>query len=127
MKICCTCKLEKTIQCFSKKGKGLQSQCKQCRKTYFAKHYAENKDYYIKRAKQQDLDIMNWYKELKSKLKCDRCDETHIACLEFHHTNPDEKEMTVSAALRYSKQRAILEMAKCIVLCANCHRKEHYT
>ena len=61
------------------------------------------------------------------KVQCVRCGETHIACLDFHHRNPDEKDFLVSIAVsKYPLDRIKEEVAKCDVLCANCHRKLHY-
>lgn len=51
-----------------------------------------------------------------------------MACLEFHHKDPSKKEVTLSRAVNngWSIERMEKEIAKCVVLCANCHRKLHY-
>lgn len=70
-----------------------------------------------------------WWNEYKSHLKCIKCGENHPACLEFHHRNPEEKEMNISHYSRggwLSRRKLLEEVEKCDVLCANCHRKEHY-
>jgi hypothetical protein len=48
--------------------------------------------------------------------------------LEFHHREPKLKEIVVSKALDWgwSIERILNEIAKCDVLCANCHRKQHW-
>ncbi|WP_440006894.1 homing endonuclease associated repeat-containing protein [Halomicrococcus sp. SG-WS-1] len=58
---------------------------------------------------------------------CARCNETDPACLDFHHLNEDEKEMAVGKMVTYgySKSQLEEEIKKCLILCANCHRKEH--
>jgi hypothetical protein len=67
------------------------------------------------------------FKQIKSTLKCNRCPENHPACLEFHHTDPTIKEGNVGESIRkWSTKRLLAEIEKCEVLCANCHRKEHY-
>ena len=66
-----------------------------------------------------------YFKE-KLKLKCSKCGENHIACLEFHHLDPSKKESNISSLIKFSYQRIQKEMKKCIVLCSNCHRKEHW-
>lgn len=38
-----------------------------------------------------------WLNSIKSQLKCSICGEDRIWCLDFHHTNPSEKEGSVSA------------------------------
>jgi len=77
--------------------------------------------------KRWEIKKLEEYKLLKTTLKCNRCGETHIACLEFHHLDPTEKEGNIGhICRRYSTERLKREMEKCEVLCANCHRKEHY-
>ena len=68
-----------------------------------------------------------WVNALKASLKCARCSEDHPACLEFHHRDRGEKRATISLVIwRWSRKRIEAEIAKCDVLCANCHRKLHY-
>lgn len=71
---------------------------------------------------------VRWLREYKATLGCTRCSENFPACLDFHHTNPAEKESGVGAAVRagWSLKRIKAEVAKCIVLCKNCHAKEHW-
>ena len=65
------------------------------------------------------------FKKLKSSLKCNLCGETHLACLEFHHREASKKEKTVSRMVREASnfETILKEIAKCDILCANCHRK----
>lgn len=66
------------------------------------------------------------YIEEKLQLKCQECDENHIACLEFYHLDPKEKEENISKMVKYSLKRIEKEKNKCIILCSNCHRKLHW-
>jgi Fe-S-cluster-containing dehydrogenase component len=64
--------------------------------------------------------------DYKRCMACRVCREKEPACLDFHHTDPAEKDFTVSEALhKFSLKRIMAEISKCIVLCANCHRKYH--
>lgn len=94
------------------------------RRTWYAKNRAHAK----RRVMQRKKELRQWLDSLKEDLKCNRCDENHISCLEFHHKNPKKKEIAISLAPNYgwSKERILKEIKKCEVLCANCHRKEHY-
>ena len=56
---------------------------------------------------------------------CIRCGESDLACLDFHHRDPSEKEGHIGYIRRFSIERIKAEIAKCDVLCANCHRKHH--
>lgn len=68
-----------------------------------------------------------WFKEQKTTLACNRCAENHPACLQFHHKDPGEKTVNLGRAVArgWGPARILEEMAKCEILCANCHAKEH--
>jgi hypothetical protein len=89
--------------------------------------YARNKET-AKVSVHERRELMRaWYRSKKDVLSCVKCGEDHNATLEFHHTDPSEKEISVADAINrgWSIERIETEMAKCVVLCANCHRKEH--
>lgn len=65
-------------------------------------------------------------KNLKTATGCLKCGETDYRCLEYHHRDPATKERCVSAMLASSWKAVEKEMAKCDLLCANCHCKETY-
>lgn len=55
---------------------------------------------------------------------CVNCGETDPIVLEFDHINPEEKKSAVSSLIgRASEARILEEIRKCVVRCANCHRK----
>jgi methionyl-tRNA synthetase len=60
--------------------------------------------------------------------KCNNCGGmVHPAAFEFHHRDPAGKERDPSKMLNLSWERAKAELAKCDLVCANCHREIHYT
>ena len=63
-------------------------------------------------------------KKLKQKKTCKQCGNNDHRVLEFHHLS--DKEFNVGEGIKFSKERLLKEIAKCEVLCANCHAKEHY-
>ena len=68
-----------------------------------------------------------WINEYKASHPCKRCGESELCCLDFHHRDPSEKEIVIAVAIaRYSLERIQMEVAKCDVLCSNCHRKFHF-
>ena len=71
--------------------------------------------------------IKDWLCDYKSNLKCEQCSESCSACLDFHHKDPSQKEFGIclGAARAYSIERLKIEIAKCSVLCSNCHKREH--
>lgn len=68
-----------------------------------------------------------WFVEFRKTLKCNRCPENDWAVLDFHHSDPEEKDMEVSTMVSHawSKEKILKEISKCEVLCSNCHRKHH--
>jgi len=57
---------------------------------------------------------------------CVRCGESDLACLDFHHRdNGTTKDADIATMRRFGTKRLLAEIAKCDVLCANCHRKHH--
>lgn len=69
----------------------------------------------------------SWQRWLHSyKTKCSQCDETYPYCLDFHHIDPTTKVFNIGHARQHthSKEAIMLEMQKCVILCANCHRKK---
>lgn len=91
-----------------------------------AKAYLEkNKDKHKIWAKKSKEKRRNRFIEYKSTLSCEICGEDHIACIDFHHIDPSEKERNINklwACPNILKE----ELKKCIPLCANCHRKLHW-
>ena len=92
------------------------------------RHYRKNKQYYLDRNKKKREELLLWFNTLKGNLKCNRCPVDHVATLQFHHLDPGKKENTVSqmVANNNSIKKIKEEIAKCEVLCANCHAIEHW-
>lgn len=69
-----------------------------------------------------------WSYEYRDDRGCRRCSEDAPSCLQFHHPDPDEKSagvgQLISDGADESEVRA--EVDRCVVLCANCHRREHF-
>lgn len=59
--------------------------------------------------------------------KCEDCGyDEHIGSLEFHHLDPATKEFAISAYVaRLGTARLAAEVAKCVLVCASCHRLRH--
>ena len=94
---------------------------------YSATYYIKNKDKVRAAVKiRRAIGKARW-DMFKASLKCSKCGFNHPAALDFHHTNPEEKENIVSNLVSEGRFAAAMgEVQKCIVLCANCHRVHHY-
>lgn len=133
MKQCSRCKTNKNDIEFSFKNKDKnirQIVCKECHKTYVKDHYIKNKDSYLERANKSNSTYTIRNKEnlidfLKDK-KCIDCGEDDIRTLEFDHIDPVSKHRAVSELVvnSYSWKSILIEIEKCEIRCANCHRKK---
>lgn len=88
--------------------------------------YRDNPDKHkaIKRKYRQKLKA--WLRAYKAKHGCARCREADPVCLCFHHRDPAAKEFSLGRAeLLSGMARMKREVAKCDVLCMNCHAKIH--
>lgn len=66
-----------------------------------------------------------WLDELKVEMGCADCGyNLHPAALDFHHMG-DDKAANVSHLVLISREAALVEMQKCVLLCANCHKLRH--
>ena len=68
-----------------------------------------------------------WINDYKKKQKCCKCGINDYRVLEFHHKSGN-KEFSLGDVLRTGcgMNRIKKEVAKCICICANCHRIMHY-
>ena len=69
-----------------------------------------------------------YIQRIKHERGCMYCREDHPAALDFHHRDKEKKVASVSqmACAQRSFEALDEEIAKCDVVCANCHRKTHY-
>jgi hypothetical protein len=69
-----------------------------------------------------------WFQEYRASQKCLDCGANHEAILDFHHRNPAEKLFLVTRGVSWNlgRERILAEIAKCDVLCCNCHRIRHH-
>lgn len=115
-KICTKCGQELPISDFywrDKKAGKRRSEYKYCHNGYVKQKYKERHEEISK---------------IKSGLKCAKCGDSRFYVLDFHHIDPAEKDNGIAEMLRNntSWDKIQEEIAKCIPLCANCHREFHY-
>lgn len=129
-KVCTKCGIDKELSCFYKKTSakdGKQSICKDCRKLVDAESYKNNTNRKLS-IRKRSKECVDYNKKLiaeKKKCGCMFCGEKEPIALDFHHLNSSEKEYNIGKLITYSTNKILKELEKCIVLCANCHRKVH--
>jgi hypothetical protein len=94
---------------------------------YFRKWYAANKKKQIERVAANKRKNAKLVWKIKEDGECIHCGEDFPECLDFHHRDPKEKTHTIShmATRGYGIKAIRAEIAKCDLVCANCHRKIH--
>ena len=101
---------------------------KQKQAGYQAKHYKANRASAVAKNKERRQGIAKWVAELKIAAGCADCGyKTCSAALSFHHLGDDKKFCIGNAVSNgWGQVRILAEVAKCIVLCANCHLTRHH-
>lgn len=111
---------------FWKRGNSFQPNCKECQKQINKNRYASGKADHIRKTRGRIKDKIKILQEWKQHIGCSVCGETHRSCLDFHHLDPTIKELSLGVAFSRAGVGTVLEeLAKCVVLCKNCHCKEH--
>lgn len=131
-KKCSICKVTKSIQEFNKharKKDGLQPQCKKCSrnqsKKYYKTHTEEHRKNIATRRVEKYNAFKSWIETIKLEYGCSLCGEKEPVCLDFHHLFNKQIEISTLASRQWSWDRVEAEIEKCVVVCANCHRKIH--
>ena len=127
MKTCYQCKQEKELDAFaSRQGKTL-SYCIQCYEhAYGPLSEKKANDTAKARAmrKRQTKKCQEFIKTLLESTPCMDCGIKDLIVLQFDHRNPEEKESGISCLMAEGRMTRLQEeVAKCDVVCANCHIK----
>lgn len=94
--------------------------------------YQANKQTHHKRvrdhARRRRIELREWLNSLKEGKSCVRCGFSHPAALDYHHIKGKKLfHLAVAATVGYAREKILKEIAKCELICANCHRVEHLT
>lgn len=96
-------------------------------RAYGRKHYAEKKEVYARRNKKSREKLKEILRDAKAK-PCSDCGTNYPHyVMDFDHVR-GEKLYNVSEVWRIASQRKLLaEIAKCDVVCSNCHRQRTWS
>jgi hypothetical protein len=106
-----------------KRGDGYQPWCKTCRKAYDAGYSARTLARRRERRAERKREFAVWYAALKEHDACADCGGRFpAAAMQWDHLPGSEKLTDVANLIRrLCKQRVLEEIAKCELVCANCH------
>lgn len=131
MKKCTICKSNFDLSQFNKKKSskdGLQSVCRSCNRKKSRDYYSNNSEIHKKNvfiySKKYKLKARKFVYDYLLNNPCADCGESDPCVLDFDHLY--DKEINVSSTIRqgWSIKRISAEIEKCVVRCANCHRRK---
>lgn len=123
MKRCGQCGEEKPLEAFHRWREGHQPWCRACRRSYDARYHAQNRERRLAQKQLLQAEFKRWYLALKEGRPCSDCGGVfHPAAMQWHHLPGQPKTANVAdLGRRHSRRRVIEEIARCELVCANCH------
>lgn len=128
-KVCSRCRKVKSIEEFNFRNKKLNikhSYCRDCGKVFTRKHYKHNKSQYLKRNLLAYKKRRNFVHQSKSKPCADCGIEYPYYVMDFDHREDEIKKYQLHQVARLKMETIESEIAKCDVVCANCHRERTF-
>ncbi len=134
MRLCPKCQQHRQLSEFgidAKRKDGLQSWCRECNRVAARALYRKKTDVYKANSRKHRSKLRDELRvtlaRIKEKYGCFFCKEKEQCVLEFHHMDQrkDAGGRAVSHSVTRGRGAFIKEVNKCVVLCANCHKKVH--
>jgi hypothetical protein len=101
--------------------------CKTCQNNYGQAHYQTHRAAYIKMARLRNAEQSRINAEFlidyMEHHPCVDCGETDIVVLQFDHQRDKVLSVSVLSREGHSLEKVKREVAKCEVVCANCHTR----
>jgi hypothetical protein len=125
-KQCSKCLVLKPVTDFRKN----KNQCKQCWNLYIKNYYnnnpakrLQNRALVARSIKRRGQALSAWYTNLK-RFPCSDCKNSfHPFVMDFDHIKGEKLKPVSQLVMQLASKRAILaEIAKCELVCSNCHR-----
>ena len=120
---CALCGDNRPLDAFHRMGNGRQRYCKPCRREWDAAYWQRRRDFRISQQRDRRRELREWVSGIKSSTPCSDCDRFfHFAAMTYDHLPGQEKRGDISNLIAGGyKSVLVTEMAKCEVVCANCH------
>jgi hypothetical protein len=130
VKECPKCERELPFSEFGTRTNGkLQHWCRDCHRSYQRAYYERHKEYYLRLQNERVERNRRLIREAKD-VPCADCGRRYPPyVMDFDHRPGEKKCFNLSIAAgqtRLSWEKMAAEIAKCDVVCANCHRIRTY-
>jgi hypothetical protein len=124
-KLCTKCDKEKPVDEFNKnkaRKDGLATMCRQCWKAYYKTYYESGKEKKrLATQRKTNRESVKAYIQAAKNVPCADCGNSYPSyVMDFDHLG--DKSFTISQKIGYSLKKIKEEIAKCDVVCSNCHR-----
>ena len=132
MLVCHKCLLSKEEHLFNwtyenKQPVKRRSTCTPCVVSLNKKYREDNREAYNKNASIKRHERKKRAVEYKGGI-CMNCKQSyHWSAFDFHHVDSSTKHKDPGLMMTHSDIVLFKELDKCVLLCANCHRVEHFT
>lgn len=124
---CSLCGVWKPAGEFHRRGQGHQLWCKECRRVWDARYYAATSELRRRQRRERGKRLVARMRQMKENPCVDCGGRFHPVAMTFDH-RPGTKKVNDLATLARSGCTGLLEteMAKCDLVCANCHAVRTY-
>jgi hypothetical protein len=125
---CARCRQMKPLSEFGRKRPNdLQAYCRPCQSEYKKDHYRKSKDSYLAAVRRSVTRLQAILRAAKDKPCADCGVKYPYYVMDFDHRDGVEKRGAMTRFLkRHSREALLAEIAKCDVVCSNCHRERTY-
>jgi hypothetical protein len=124
---CSRCRLVLPLEAFNRMGDGRQFYCRECFRSYFRargdKHREQSGAALVARRRRARAHVLAVLLERP----CADCGESDPVVLEFDHVRGKEANLSSLVAEGAKLSRIDQEIARCDVVCVNCHRRRTAT
>lgn len=125
-KVCSLCRQSKPAAEFNFRHReaGVRhTYCRECGKRLTRSHYERNKRQYLDRNARTYQRHRALIRSLKSRPCADCGIQYPFYVMDFDHREGVTKEFALNSVTRLSREAILREIAKCDVVCSNCHRE----
>ena len=122
---CGRCRKPLPVEFFNRHPKrGRQHWCRECFRSYFRERGQRHRDHVKANRKTRMATAREYLLERLDRERCTDCGETHLVVLDFDHVRGEKtSEICLMVSEGASIRKLDDEMAKCEVVCGNCHRR----
>jgi hypothetical protein len=127
--MCYGCQTEKDESRFHRetaRNDGLATQCKDCRSKHYKRRYVERREHVrvtTAAYKKERRDLIDRAKSVP----CMDCGQSYPPyVMDFDHRDGEVKLNEIARMVKGSMASLLAEIAKCDVVCSNCHRERTY-